>query len=160
MIFKSPVTVQPTEPNLPRNTFSILDGEHFIRLYQCNEGCSSCCGPKSNVIFTAKRIIVRHQDPAFCCCCCEGHHIDTAIFMRDIEVMKESTDTTMNSCMAVMVLILTCTWPLILCKGCCGDYAKIMEVKGAFGSELLKFKQEDFKYAADQLSSIILPMKN
>ncbi|UJR17465.1 hypothetical protein I4U23_004360 [Adineta vaga] len=146
-------------PYIQVNTFSTLDNERFIRAYQCNEGCSSCCGPKSTIIFTDKRVIARNQQPS-ACCCGEGPHIDTAIFMRDSELMKESNGQTMNSCLTVTFMILTCTWPLLLCKECCGDRPKSLEVKGAFGFEFLTFKREELKHAADLLSSIVLPMKN
>ncbi|CAF1474880.1 unnamed protein product, partial [Adineta ricciae] len=157
--FISPVTIQPNDPNLFLNTFSTLNGENVIRSYQCSEGCSPICGPKSSVVFTDKRIIARHQEPDGCGCCSNISHVDTVIFMRDIEVMKE-TDQSTGTRLAALIMVLTCTWPILLCKVCCGDHPKVLEIKGAFGSEFIKFKREEFKHAADELSSIVLPMKN
>ncbi|UJR17269.1 hypothetical protein I4U23_004164 [Adineta vaga] len=150
------VTAQPIDMNNFGNTFSTLDTEHFIRMYQCNEGC---CGPKSLVIVNDKRIIVRREEASICCCL-GGAHIDSAIFMRDIQLLREYRGQSNESCFTTIVIIVTCTWPLLLFSQCCGDQAKMLEIKGGFGSELLKFKAEEMKIAADELSSIILPLKS
>ena len=66
-----------------------MSGENVLKMYECKEGCSACCGPKAFVAITSNRVITRHQGANRCICCCEGPHIDTAIYLRDIEVLTE-----------------------------------------------------------------------
>jgi hypothetical protein len=124
------------------NTFAPLSGENILKMYQCEEGCSRCCGPKAFVALTNTRVIVRHQEPNGCLGCSKGAHIDTAIYLPDIEVVKEAQRRRKNLCVALLTACITCTLPCFLigllhCGSCCGDLPKCIGVKGGFGSEIL-----------------------
>jgi hypothetical protein len=151
--------IQPHNTYQFANTFTMLRGENVIRMYECQQGCSSCCGPKTTIVLTNNRVISRRKQ-ANCGCCSEGSHIDKAIFLRDIEVISEAQETTYASCFILFFACITCTWPLLLCScSCCGDRPKTLEVKGGFGSELLTFKKSDIRVVANDMSMMILPFK-
>ena len=137
-------------------------------MYECEEGCSKCCGPKSFIALTSNRVIARHQETnGCCCCCCTPPHVDTAIYLHDIEVVKESRSRRVCSCWTIFILIITCTWPfalimylLYLCCGCCcGDRPKYIAVKGGFGKEILVFKKPEAIQAANEISAMVQPHK-
>ncbi|CAF1033202.1 unnamed protein product [Adineta steineri] len=156
-----PVRSEPANTYHFENTFAPLSGERVIKVYECNEGCSSCCGPKTKIALTDRRIIARHQQPGKCCG--EGAHIDTSIFLRDIELIGEAGQGKQDSCLVLLVAILSCTWPCLLCGmccSCCGDRPKVLHVKGGFGGEALTFKNTELKTAANDLSAMILPFKS
>jgi len=133
-------------------------------MYECQTGCSGCCGPKTTIALTDSRVICRHKQPNSCFCCAEGAHIDTAIFLQDIELLRESADRRVRSCPTILLALLNCTWPCLLCSiccgSCCGDHPKTLQAKGGFGAEELIFNKNIFKTAANDISSMILPIKN
>jgi hypothetical protein len=142
----------------------VLNNENIQKLYECQEGCSGCCGPKTIVALTNSRLIVRQQQSNACCGATKGAHSDRAIFLHDIAVMRESQQATTGVCMALFIGCMTCTWPCLLCMLCCrsccgGDKPKILEFKGAFGSENVTFKHLDVLNAAFDISSMTLPLK-
>ena len=151
-----------------------MTGENVLRLYECEQGCSKCCVPKSNVAITNTRVITRTQGTKgglcpCCCCCCEGPHVDTAIYLRDIEVLTESKPPTMccgnyellyysnkiRSYNEFVCFIIECN----CCTSCCGDIPKYIAVKGGFGLEHLTFKKPEAIAALNELSAIIQPFK-
>ncbi|CAF1408676.1 unnamed protein product [Adineta steineri] len=166
MVWSGPVRSEPANTYHFENTFAPLGGERVLKIYECNEGCSRCCGPKTRIALTDRRIIARHQQPSICCCCGEGAHIDTSIFLRDIELISEASQRKHSCCSLLIFACLTCTWPCFLlgiccglCCNCCGDRPKVLEVRGGFGAESLTFKHTDAKAAANDLSAMILPFK-
>ncbi|CAF1547665.1 unnamed protein product [Adineta ricciae] len=136
------------------HTFSTLSNEKSIQTYQCIEGCG---GPKTFVTINDKRIIVRQVDASHCCSA--GARTDWSVFMRDIELLKVPRHQSTGLCLSSILFILTCK-----CQPCCsefcGDAPKILEISGGFGTESIKFKRDEFEAVVDQLSSIILPLKN
>ncbi|CAF0855142.1 unnamed protein product [Adineta steineri] len=157
-IVSGPITFAPVNTFHFENTFAPLSGERVIKIYECNEGCSSCCGPKTRIALTDRRIISRHQEPNMCCA--KGAHVDTSIFLRDIELIGEAGREKQNSCLIILVAILSCTWPCLCCAMCCGDQPKVLHVKGGFGDEGLIFSRTEIITAANDLSAMILPFKN
>ncbi|CAF0855124.1 unnamed protein product [Adineta steineri] len=158
-----PVRTEPANTYHFENTFAPLSGEHVMKTYECNEGCSSCCGPKTRIALTDRRLIARHQQPNKCCCCVEGDHFDTSIFLRDIELLGEGGRGKQDSCLALLLACATCTWPCLLCGiccNCCGDRPKSLIIRGGFGTEVFVFKNSEVKTAANDLSAMILPFKN
>ena len=143
-----------------------MDDEALLRVDQCEEGCSKCCGPKSFIALTSDRVIARDQ-AANCCCCCTPAHVDTAINLHDIEVLKESRPRRVCSCWTIFILIITCTWPFALimyllnlcCGCCCGDRPKYIAFRGGFGKEVLTFKASEAVQAANDISAMIKPYK-
>jgi hypothetical protein len=134
-------------------------------MYECQEGCSRYCGPKTSIALTNTRIISRHQEPnKCCCCCCEAAHLDTTVFLTDIELMREAKQQTATDCGALLVVCLTgtclCFLCALCCGSCCGDRPKPLEVKGGFNSEYFIFKTPDVPSAANEITSLILPFKN
>lgn len=155
------VTMQPVNTYHFKNTFGLLNGENIIKIYECREGCSKCCGPKTTIALTTNRIISRTKQSNRCFGCIKGAYVDTTIFLRDIEVISKAK-TTWISWLIIFIAIITCTWPFLLlflrCS-CCGDRPKTLAVKGGFGSELLTFKQSDVPSAANDISAMVLPFK-
>jgi hypothetical protein len=90
--------------------------------------------------------------------------MDTAIYLRDIEVMKEHANKKVGLCTALLITCLSCTWPCFLmnlfCGARCGDRPKYIGVKGGFSTEVLTFKWPDAIEAANQISAMIQPFKN
>ncbi len=140
-----------------------MSGENILQQYQCEEGCSQCCGPKHFIVLTDTRLIAREQGPNRCICCCQGPHIDTAIYLRDIGVLKESGQK-VGLCSALLLSCISCTWPCFLfglfCGSCCGDLPKVISLRGGFGTEMLTFKLPDAIQAVNQVSAMIHPFKS
>ena len=136
----------------------------MARTYECEEGCSKCCGPKTFIALTSSRVIIRNQSANCCSCCCNSAHIDTAVYLRDIEVLEEAQAQTTTSCGTIIVAIMTCTWPCLLmamcCGSCCGDQPKYINVRGGFGSVGLIFKIQDALQAVSEITSMIHPLKD
>jgi hypothetical protein len=149
-----PVIQQPRYSSID-NTFNVLNGEQVIKMYECQEGCSSC-GPKTTIALTNARLIARRQECG--CCGCNGAHVDMAIFLRDIELMREARQESCSSCLVLLISILTCTWPCLLCCTCC-NRGKQLEIKGSFGSEYLLFDTNNFAAAAIEIPAAVLPLK-
>ncbi len=131
-------------------------------MYECEEGCSKCCGPKSFTVLTNYRVLNRYQQPSGCCCCGGGAHHDTAVFLGDIEVMKEAQNT-IGLCSALLLSCFSCTLPCFLmglcCGSWCGDVPKSIDLKGGFGSESFSFKMSEAIAAANEISSYVQPLK-
>ncbi len=164
LFIRSPlVTTQPSDYDDFENTFNVINDEKIHKLYECQEGCSGCCGPKTTIALTNIRLIIRRQQPNGLFGTTEGGHIDTAIFLRDIELMREAKEKMCSSCGTLFLACITCTWPILLCGLlcglCCGDTPKTLEVKGAFGSEYLTFNTSNMVNAATEISSMIMLLK-
>ncbi|CAF1567776.1 unnamed protein product [Adineta ricciae] len=91
---KGNVTIQPTARYHLKNTFDCVDGEEIIRVYECRQGCSGFCGPKTAVRLTKNRLITRDKEAGGCFgCCTKGAHVDTSIYLNDIGMIAEASDT-------------------------------------------------------------------
>jgi hypothetical protein len=143
------VTAQPDNNDDFENTFAVLKDETIYETYECQEGLSRCCGLKTTIALTNSRLIIRQQQPDGCFDSTKGAHIDTAIFLSDIELMRENKPETCGYCM---------TLPFASGE-CCGDKPKTIEIKGGFGTEYLTFKMSEATNAAAAISSMILPFK-
>jgi hypothetical protein len=154
-----PVRTQPGNTYQIKNTFDLLTGENIIKTYECQEGCSRCCGPKTTIALTNNRLITRIKKPNSCCGCIKGAHIDTTIFLRDIEVLSEAKHKTCGSYLVLCIACITCTWPFLLCNLCCGDRLTTLQVKGGFGVEKLTFTASEIQNGANDISAMILPFK-
>ncbi len=156
--------IQPVNTYHFENTFAPLSGENIIRMYECQQGCSSYCGPKISTALTDTRIISRYKEPNRCICCIEGAHMDTTVFLTDIELMREAKRQTATGCAALLISCLTgtclCFLCAVCCGECCGDRPKPLEVKGGFNSEYFIFKRPDVRSAANEITSLILPHKS
>jgi hypothetical protein len=141
-----------------------LSGENILQQYECEEGCSKCCGPTFSIALTDTRLIAREQAPNRCICCCPGPHIDTAIYLRDIEVLKESGQKGHGLCLALFISCISgsclCFLLGLCCGSCCGDRTKVVSLRGGFGTEMLTFKLADAIQAVNQVSAMIQPFKN
>lgn len=157
----------------PANTFHLgsvfdpLPGESVLNKYECKEGCSRCCGPESSVAFTTDRVIARHQAARrcidyWCCCFCRPPLIDTAINLRDIEVLSQYQ----GSCKCneeFFACKIPCWLSLIIgfcCEcSCCGDVPKYINVKGGFGTEILTIERSEAVTALNRLAALIQPFR-
>ena len=138
-------------------------------MYECEEGCSKCCGPKEFNALTSNRIISRYEEGNCCCYCFTSGRVDTAIYLRDIEILQEGKPKQQKGWWTLFLLIITCTWPLAIilllfslccaCCGCCGDQPKHIGVRGAFGEHTLTFKNNETIKAMNEISAMIQPYK-
>ncbi|CAF1310981.1 unnamed protein product [Adineta ricciae] len=159
---KDNVTIQPTARYHLKNTFDCVDGEEIIRVYECRQGCSGFCGPKTAVTLTKNRLITRDKEAGGCCT--KGAHVDTSIYLNDIGMIAEASDTKYTFGCAAFLAIITCMWPFLLLgyllRTCCCCRSKLLEVSGAFGSKILTFKNKlDLKDAAMNISKAMMPYK-
>ncbi|CAF3465076.1 unnamed protein product [Rotaria socialis] len=154
-----PNVVQPSGQHFA-NTFSVVPSEDVLKYYECREGCSNCCGPQTTVALTNQRLVIRSEQSTGCCC---KTHADSAIFLEDIQIMREAANTTSCRCLPLLIACLTCTWPLFLCQlccaSCCGDRPKILQFAVGGGNENVTFKIQDAPMAAIDISQAILAAK-
>ncbi|CAF2105158.1 unnamed protein product [Rotaria magnacalcarata] len=154
-----PVVSQPSGHNF-LNTFSVLPSEDVSKFYECKEGCSDCCGPQTTIALTNQRLIIRREQSTGCC---SKSHADSAIFLQDIQIMREAANTGSCGSLALLIACLTCTWPLLFCQlccaSCCGDRPKILQFAVGGGNENLTFKIQDVSMAAMDISQAILSAK-
>ncbi|CAF1205028.1 unnamed protein product [Rotaria sp. Silwood1] len=143
------------------NTFPPLSNEPIINIYDCQEGCSRCCGPRTTIALTKNRLIMRQTQPS--CGCCTGAHADTSIFLQDIQVLREAGPKQGGNGLALLIACITCTWPCLLlgtcCVSCCGDRPKILQVALASGNEGLTFNYLQVPAAAIEITQAIQKAK-
>lgn len=157
----TPVTVQPGSTFHFNNTFLPQPNEVIRTVYECQEGCSDCCGRRTTVALTNSRLISRVQDPCPCCCCCvQGPHHDKTIFLDEIGVLFEETRATSGSCVALLASCVTCTCICFLCGGCCGDKPKSLGIKGGYGDEHVVFSTTQYAQAVNDLTAMIVQAKS
>ena len=150
-IRSGPVTIQPSDARVI-NTFGVVDTERIQMVYECQEGCSQCCGPSTVIALTDSRIVMRKERPA-AGCCSSRPHLDTAIMLEDIQILREATVQQSCNCIS---LCLSC----ITCSCCCGDKPKFLQTALAAGIENLTFKITDVPEAALHLSRAIIAAKS
>ncbi|CAF3363739.1 unnamed protein product [Rotaria socialis] len=155
----APNVAQPSGEHFA-NTFSVVPSEDVLKYYECKQGCSDCCGPRTTIALTNQRLVIRSEQSTGCCC---KTHADSAIFLEDIQIMREAANATSGRCLPLLVACLTCTWPLFLCQlccaSCCGDRPKILQFAVGGGNENVTFKIQDARMAAIDISQAILAAK-
>jgi hypothetical protein len=135
--------------------FTLPNNENIVKTYECEKG-PSCCGEKIITALTNNRALVRHQ---YANCCCKPTNVDTAIFLRDVEVVKDSQPPRPPGLIICLPIHLLC----ILLQGCCGaccDRPRSINVRGGFGTETLTFKNSEVADAANDISSLIQSLKD
>ncbi|CAF4511652.1 unnamed protein product [Rotaria socialis] len=155
----APNVAQPSGQHFA-NTFSVVPSENVLKYYECKQGCSDCCGPRTTIALTNQRLVIRSEQSTGCC---SKTHADSAIFLEDIQIMREAANTGSCSYLALLIACVTCTWPLFLCGLCCGscggDQPKTLQFAVGGGNENVTFKIQDAPMAAIDISQAILAAK-
>ncbi len=154
-------TVQPSDNYQFKNSFGPVNSENIIKIYECREGCSECCGPKTTIALTSNRLMSRKRQYKYCFGCIKGPHIDKTIFLRDIQGI---TKTRLKiSWLTIFITCIIGAWPFLLLYlcfyPCCCNRLERLIIKGGFGSEILTFKKSEVSSAAIDISTMILPFK-
>lgn len=136
---------QPRDYDI-HNSFTLMGNEHFLRSWLLEEeGCG--CADSHYTTLTDTRLLLRSMNTKCCSCCCEPGHIDTSIFLRDIAVIREATET--QDC---------CSRSCNACCGCCTCCCrkeKFIEVRGSFGSEKIHVAQTDLVKVQNEIPAAI-----
>ena len=141
--------VQPVDARRFENTFATLSGENVLQVYECQELGTLRCGPKSIIALTDTRLISRYQQ-ANCCCCVECDHADTATYLRDIEIMRESAPNLLHGFLFSLSSYTCCCFPLtIFCP------VRMIDVSNGSGTQRCIFKKSDVVDAANEISSMV-----
>ncbi|CAM4773276.1 unnamed protein product [Rotaria magnacalcarata] len=113
------VSEQPRNEGF-ENLFRMLNGETFLKQYRCHEG-QGICGRKTTITLTNARLITRRREPGKCCC--KGPHVDTAIFLRNIELLRiTAMAISSKSCRGDPCgCCQSCLCGLCCCDKCCGQ---------------------------------------
>lgn len=156
---KRSITNQPYGDSYT-NSFGPVDVEALKKLYICQEGCSGCCGPKTTVTLTSKRLLSRRVEAG----CCAKRYFDTALFLEKVEVMRKDSAQGRCDCFALLFACLSCTWPCLLCTMCCccccGDQPRRLELAVAHGYESFIIKKVDMGTAAIDITRAIMAAKD
>ncbi|CAF2042504.1 unnamed protein product [Rotaria magnacalcarata] len=98
----------------------MLNSETFLKQYRCHEG-QGICGRKTTITLTNARLITRRREPGKCCC--KGPHVDTAIFLRNIELLRITAMaiSSKSCCGDPWGCCQSCLCGLCCCDKCCGQ---------------------------------------
>ncbi len=136
------------------NSFGLMGNENHLRTWTFEEGACGCTG-SYYASLTDTRLLLRSEDSTCCTCnCCnEGDHEDASIFLRDIAEMRESKagQGCCASCWGKCCGCCTCCDS----PGCCCHSPKHLELRGAFGSEILHVSKEDMLKAQIEIPAAI-----
>ena len=155
MLRVTPVYTQPTHRAFD-NIFQVGNGEHFKTSYEYQGGCSSC-GPRSTIQLTDARLIIREELNCIGRCCRTPE--DLAVFLDDIDLMRVVSQRKLTI-MELICGFITCTCCLDYLCGCCCGRPALLEIRGAFGSEVISFASASRAEAANTISNSILSAKS
>ena len=141
-----------------KNTFNLLASEKIYREWSYTDNFCCCCADSYHTILTDIRLLNRHEE-YFCCVDCSGpSHTDSAIFLSDIDQMRECRGE-QPTFSFLLCITLTCAWPCYVLRRIFCPKPKCLEVFGVFGSDLVRLKQEDMCMAQVDLSTAITNSK-
>jgi hypothetical protein len=138
------------QPNINfHNSFGLTNDEQYLKLYECQEGCSSC-GPKTSTMLTNHRLITRFEQKVGCC---SKTHIDTSLFLSDIELMREGGTSLgcIGSCLACIRMVMSCQ--------CCCERPKPLTFGLGNSVEILNFNKNDALGAATEITTAVVAAK-
>jgi len=141
------------------NTFDLLASENVYREWNYSDSsCCCCCDNSYHTVLTDIRLVTRYQEYVCCTCCSEPSHTDSAIFLRDIDQMRECRGE-QPTFFFLLWITLTCAWPCYVLRRVFCPKPKCLEVFGKFGSELVRLKTEDMSMAQVDLSIAVINSK-
>lgn len=104
------------------------------------------------------RLLTRYEEYICCESCSEPSRTDSAIFLRDIDQMRECRGE-QPSCFFLVWITLICIWPCYIVRRICCPKPKCLEIFGSFGSEIMRIKREDMPVAQVDISTAIINSK-
>jgi hypothetical protein len=130
-----------------------MGNENLLNAWTFKEGACGCSG-SYHTSLTDTRILLRAEDSTCCSCnCCnEAGHVDASIFLRDVAEMREARNQ--GCCITCWTKCCGCC---TCCDtpGCCCHNPKRLELRGAFGTEVLHVSKEDMHKAQIEIPAAI-----
>jgi len=139
------------------NSFSLLSSEKIYREWNYSDSLC-CCDDSYHTVLTDIRLLTRYQEYVCCGGCSEPSHTDSAIFLCDIDQMRECRGE-QPTFFFLLWMTLICAWPCYVIRRIFCPKPKCLEVFGAFGSELVRLRKEDMLMAQVDLSTAITNSK-
>ncbi|CAF2790068.1 unnamed protein product [Rotaria sp. Silwood2] len=139
------------------NTFNLVANEKVYREWDYTDNLC-CCNSSYNTVLTDIRLLTRYKEYVGCADDSESSHTDSAIFLRDIDQIRECRGE-QPTFFFLLWMTLLCAWPCYLCRRIFCPKPKCLEVYGRFGSELVRLKREDMSAAQVDISTAIINSK-
>ncbi|CAF1124874.1 unnamed protein product [Adineta ricciae] len=109
-------------------------------------------------VLTDIRLLTRYQEYVCCAGCSEPSHTDSAIFLHDIDQMRECRGE-QPTFFFLLWITLICAWPCYAVRRVFCPKPKCLEVFGSFGSEVIRIKKEDMPVAQVDISTAVINTK-
>lgn len=139
------------------NSFNLLPSEKVYREWDYHDSLCFC----NNAYFTTLtdiRLLTRYQEYVCCASCSEPSHTDSAIFLRDIDQMRECRGE-QPTFFFLLWITLICAWPCYVVRRIFCPRPKCLEAFGSFGSEIIRIKKEDMPVAQVDISTAVINSK-
>jgi hypothetical protein len=127
------ITGQPQQYDIHSN-FGMFPGERLLFHCEMKTGCCKL-GDTYYTSVTDTRYVARREECICCGCCCKKPHTDHCIYLHDIAQLQEVRD---NVC-----CIYGCGCCSCLCCCCQNLTSKRLQLRGAFGSQLIYINGTD-----------------
>ncbi|CAF3525452.1 unnamed protein product [Rotaria socialis] len=151
-------TVQPQSYFRPiNNSFNLLPSEKVYREWEYHDNIC-CCNNAYYTALTDIRLLTRYQENLCSESCSEPSHTDSAIFLRDIDQMRECRGE-QPTFFFLLWVTLVCAWPCYLTRRIFCPKPKCLEIFGSFGSEIVRVKREDMLVAQVDVSTAVINSK-
>jgi hypothetical protein len=157
----APTRVQTQQPQPHfrpiNNSFSLLPSEKVYREWDYQDNLC-CCNDSYYTALTDIRLLTRYQEYVCCANCSEPSHTDSAIFLRDIDQMRECRGE-QPTFFFLLWITLICAWPCYVIRRIFCPKPKCLEVFGSFGSEIVRMNKEDMSVAQVDISTAVINSK-
>lgn len=152
------INQQPKVYHRPiKNSFDLLASEKIYREWHYSDAVC-CCDDSYHTTLTDIRLLTRSEDNVCGMACSEPSQTDSAIFLCDIDQMRECRGE-QPTFSFLLCMTLTCAWPCYVVRRIFCPKPKCLEVFGVFGTELVRVKREDMPNAQADLSIAIANSK-
>ncbi|CAF1277848.1 unnamed protein product [Adineta ricciae] len=139
------------------NSFGLLPSEKVYREWDYKDNVC-CCSNGYYTVLTDIRLLTRYQEYVCCAGCSEPSHTDSAIFLHDIDQMRECRGE-QPTFFFLLWITLICAWPCYAVRRVFCPKPKCLEVFGSFGSEVIRIKKEDMPVAQVDISTAVINTK-
>ncbi|CAF1066238.1 unnamed protein product [Rotaria sordida] len=157
----APARVQTQQPQSYfrpiNNSFNLLPSEKVYREWEYRDNLG-CCNNAYYTALTDIRLLTRYEEHMCCANCSEPSHTDSAIFLRDIDQMRESRGE-QPTFFFLLWITLICAWPCYVVRRIFCPKPKCLEIFGSFGSEMVRIKREDMPVAQVDISTAVINSK-
>ncbi|CAF0897952.1 unnamed protein product [Rotaria sp. Silwood1] len=157
----APARVQTQQPQAYfrpiNNSFNLLPSEKVYREWEYHDNLC-CCNNAYYTALTDIRLLTRYEENICSENCSEPSHTDSAIFLRDIDQMRECRGE-QPTFFFLLWITLICAWPCYVIRRVFCPKPKSLEIFGSFGSEIVRVKREDMPVAQVDLSTAVINSK-